>query len=199
MRTPSLTVLRKAATAALLAAAMLLPAAAAAQAHDVIESTNPADGSTVQMVPDSVVLTFDHTPIAIGTEIQVKDPSGTNVSNGPANIVDTNVTQPIKPGAPAGVYTVVWRVVSADSHPIEGTFTFTAKAAASGSAAASTGAQSAAASGPATAAPASSGSNDGGLVLWLVIAVVAVAAVVGLAFFVRRAVARGGQDTAARD
>ncbi|WP_369045939.1 copper resistance CopC family protein [Sinomonas sp. P10A9] len=198
MRIPSLTVLRKAATAALLVAAMLLPAAAAAQAHDVIESTNPADGSTVQTVPDSVVLTFDHTPIAIGTEIQVKDPSGTNVSNGPANIVDTNVTQPIKPGAPAGVYTVVWRVVSADSHPIEGTFTFTAKAAASGSAAASAGAQSAAASGPASAAPASSGSNDG-LVLWLVIAVVAVAAVVGLAFFVRRAVARGGQDTAARD
>ena len=42
------------------------------------------------------------------------------------SIVDNHVTQDVKPDAPSGKYTVVWRVVSSDGHPIEGTFTFTA-------------------------------------------------------------------------
>jgi len=45
-------------------------------------------------------------------------------------------SQKLRNGAPAGKYTVVWRVVSSDSHPIEGTFTFTATAGTEGSTAA---------------------------------------------------------------
>ncbi|UUL77333.1 copper resistance protein CopC [Pseudarthrobacter sp. Fe7] len=33
-----------------------------AQAHDVLESSDPADGSTVPAVPAQIGLTFDHTP-----------------------------------------------------------------------------------------------------------------------------------------
>jgi copper resistance protein C len=40
------------------------------------------------------------------------------------------VTQDLQPGSPAGAYTVDWRVTSADGHPISGSFTFTAEAAA---------------------------------------------------------------------
>ena len=69
-----------------------------------------------------------HTPIALGSRILIRDEAGTNQSDGPVDVIDNHVTQALKPGAPAGRYTVVWRVVSPDSHPIEGTFSFTAGA-----------------------------------------------------------------------
>ncbi|RAN71975.1 hypothetical protein B5P43_32895 [Bacillus sp. SRB_336] len=106
--------------------AMLMLPAAAAQAHDVMEGTSPANGSTVASVPASIGMTFDHTPIAIGSEILVNDAHGSNWASGAVNIVDNHVIQALKPSAPAGKYTVEWRIVSSDSHPIEGTFTFTA-------------------------------------------------------------------------
>ncbi|PYI64903.1 copper resistance protein CopC, partial [Arthrobacter livingstonensis] len=106
-------------------AAIMIPAAAA-QAHDVLEATTPSDGSTVGTVPEQITMTFNNTPTAIGSEILIKDSAGTNWANGPVDIVDHVVTQGIKPGAAAGKYTVQWRIVSSDSHPIEGTFSFTA-------------------------------------------------------------------------
>jgi hypothetical protein len=51
-------------------------------------------------------------------------------------IVDNVASQSLREGAPAGKYTVAWRVVSSDSHPIEGTFAFTATSGAAGSTAA---------------------------------------------------------------
>jgi methionine-rich copper-binding protein CopC len=110
-------------------AAFLMVPAAAAQAHDVLEATDPANGSAVRTVPATVGLTFDHTPIAIGSVVRVEDATGTDQADGPVAIVDNHVTQAVKSGAPEGTYTVVWRVVSSDGHPIEGTFTFTAGAA----------------------------------------------------------------------
>jgi methionine-rich copper-binding protein CopC len=99
---------------------------APANAHDVLEDVQPKDGSTVAAVPAAVKLTFNNTPIALGAELVVRDQNGTNQANGPVVIVDNHVTQAVKAGAPAGRYTVVWRVVSSDSHPIEGSFAFTA-------------------------------------------------------------------------
>ncbi|MDQ0118051.1 methionine-rich copper-binding protein CopC [Pseudarthrobacter defluvii] len=107
-------------------AAILLVFSAPAQAHDALESSNPANGSTVSAMPAKVELTFDHTPIAINSIVRVEDAAGTDQADGPVQIVDNQVSQPVKPGAPQGKYTVVWRVVSSDGHPIEGTFTFTA-------------------------------------------------------------------------
>lgn len=183
--------LRRAAAVLALAAAVLLPGPAA-QAHDVLESSSPANGSTVQAVPASVVLTFDHTPIGVGTEIVIKDPTGTDQADGHAKIVDTDVTQPLKPGAPAGTYKVAWRVVSADSHPIEGTFTFTAGAPGNTASGSTPAGQS---TGAAAAAPAhTSAGTGGGPVIWLVIAAATVLAVVVGAFFVRRALARNPEE-----
>ena len=67
-----------------------------------------------------------HTPIAFGSQVVVKDETGSNQSDGPVVVVDNHVSQAVKADAPAGRYTVVWRVMSRDSHPMEGTFTFTA-------------------------------------------------------------------------
>lgn len=107
-------------------ATFLLVSSAPAQAHDYLESSDPANGSTVSAIPGKIELTFDHTPIAINSIVRVEDSTGIDQADGPVSIVDNQVSQAVKPGAPQGKYTVVWRVVSSDGHPIDGTFTFTA-------------------------------------------------------------------------
>lgn len=121
---------------AVLAAAVLLSAvllgAAPASAHDAVASTSPADGASVPVPPQQVQVTMSEQPLALGTQVKVNDGAGTNWADGAVEIVDNVVSQKLKEGAPAGAFTVQWRVSSSDGHPVEGTFTFTAAAPASG-------------------------------------------------------------------
>jgi methionine-rich copper-binding protein CopC len=116
---------------AVLAAAGLVIGASPAWAHNVLKSSDPEDGERVARTPSSVVLTFDEPAIALGTKVVVTGPEGP-AQLGTPRLVDKTVTQDLQPGAPAGAYTVDWRVTSADGHPISGSFTFTAEAAAAG-------------------------------------------------------------------
>lgn len=118
---------------AVILAAALLGAVAPASAHDAAESTSPASGATVPAPPEQVSITFNKNPLALGSQIQVTDAAGNSWADGGVEIVDNVAAQKLRPGAPAGLYTVAWRVVSSDSHPIEGTFTFTAATGAQGS------------------------------------------------------------------
>jgi copper resistance protein C len=128
--------LQSALLGAAILAATLLGAVAPASAHDAAESTSPATGATVAAPPEKVSVTFNKNPLALGSQMLVNDSAGANWADGAVEIVDNVASQKLKPGAPAGAYTVVWRVVSSDSHPIEGNFTFTATAGAAGSTAA---------------------------------------------------------------
>mgnify|MGYP000229650095 CR=1 FL=1 len=122
--------LRSAVLGAVVLVAVLLGAMSPASAHDTAESTSPAAGATVAAPPEQVSVTFNHNPLALGSQILVNDATGANWSDGPVQIVDNVAAQKLKSGAPAGQYTVHWRVASSDGHPIEGSFTFTATAAA---------------------------------------------------------------------
>ncbi|WP_426593710.1 copper resistance CopC family protein [Cellulomonas sp. McL0617] len=102
-----------------------LTGAGAAEAHNVLRSTDPADGSTIAVAPAQVTLTFDEPALALGTEIEVRDPAGTLVSAGDAVLVDATVSEELAGDLPAGRYTVAWRVTSADGHPITGQLSFT--------------------------------------------------------------------------
>ncbi|WP_160668258.1 copper resistance CopC family protein [Pseudarthrobacter sp. ATCC 49987] len=113
-------------------AAALLGAVSPASAHDVAESTSPAAGATVATPPEKVSITFNKNPLALGSQVAVNH-DGANWADGAVEIVDNVASQKLKPGAPAGLYAVAWRVASSDGHPIEGTFTFTATAGATGS------------------------------------------------------------------
>jgi methionine-rich copper-binding protein CopC len=137
-----------------LVAASVLLAAPTASAHDVLESTSPADNSTVAVVPAQVVLTFDLPAFATGTQILVKGPSG-NVASGAPRLVNHLVMQTVAGGSPAGHYTVLWRVTSADGHPVSGQFAFTARAAS-----AKTAANTSAATRPAASAKTSAGGRS---------------------------------------
>jgi copper resistance protein C len=159
---------------AVLAIAGLVIGASPASAHNVLKSSSPADGKKVARTPTSVMLTFDEPAIAIGTKLVITGPEGP-VQIGKPSLVDNTVTQDLQPGSPAGAYTVDWRVTSADGHPISGSFTFTAEAAASGPSAASSLApqpSTAATSATTPTAPTARGSSG----LWLVAAAILVVA-----------------------
>jgi methionine-rich copper-binding protein CopC len=119
------------AASALAAAAIALVAlstAAPASAHDSVVSTSPAEGATVSENPGTVSVTLSAEPLAsesmTTSQIEVTAPDGHVVSSGKAEIsgatvsIDADIDH-------EGEHTVAWRSVSADGHPIEGTFAFT--------------------------------------------------------------------------
>lgn len=118
--------------ASLAAVVIVAVSAAPASAHNVLRSTTPAQGETLSRTPRTVVLTFNGPAIAMGTQLLVTGPDG-NVAVGAPQLVNDTVVQDVAPGAPAGRYTVTWRVTSIDGHPISGTFDFTSTAPATGS------------------------------------------------------------------
>jgi methionine-rich copper-binding protein CopC len=164
----------------LLAAVAGLLSTGTASAHDVLVSTNPADKTTVGSTPAQVILTFDKPALKFGTLCKVTGPSG-DVTDGSPELVDNQVRQAITPGAPAGAYTVAWRVTSADGHPVSGTFTFTSTKAGPGHPASPGSSPTPA---PAAANP-TRGSADSGMPwLWGLLAVVGLSAV-GVFFALR--------------
>ena len=151
-------------------------AAPTAYAHDVLIASAPANRSTVARTPEAVLLTFDQPAIAMGTQVVVNGPAGP-VSDGAPQLVDNTVTQQLVGGAPAGAYTVEWRVTSADGHPVSGTFSFTATAAGA--------ARPEASSAPAPAAPVTSAPGAPSWV-WLVLVIAVVATAAGAVWSRRR-------------
>lgn len=97
-----------------------------ADAHALLEKTVPADGSTVTTSPTEVVLTFtEPVELAFGA-IRVHDRHLDRVDTGDAHHVGgaESVAVGLEPDLPRGTYTVTWRVISADGHPIHEAFLF---------------------------------------------------------------------------
>lgn len=94
-----------------------------ALAHDSIIGSDPADGAELTAGPAQVALTFTDEIQAVGSQVVVADAAGTQVAAGAPVVVGTGATLPL-PALGDGAYTVTWRVVSSDGHPIDGTFTF---------------------------------------------------------------------------
>jgi methionine-rich copper-binding protein CopC len=115
--------------ALVVAAALVLLVAPPASAHDSLVSSTPADGQTVEQVPDTIVLEMNEAVVAVGTRVVVTGPDG-QVQQGRPQLSKNLVEQAVRADAPAGRYTVTWRVTSADGHPVSGTFSFTATSAA---------------------------------------------------------------------
>jgi copper transport protein len=109
-----------------LAGGILLATAAPAWAHATLLDTNPVDRSTVAQSPSQVTLTYnENVAISLGS-VTVYDSTGGRVDAGPphhASSTDHTVIVSV-PQLKPGTYIVVWRVISADSHPVSGAFTF---------------------------------------------------------------------------
>ncbi len=109
-----------------------------AAAHAELQSTTPAAGDVVGRSPGQVVLHFgEAVEISFGS-VRVFDASSHRVDSGNASHPGADshaVAVDLSASLPAGGYVVTWRVVSADSHPVHGAFTFTVGTGAGGSAA----------------------------------------------------------------
>ncbi|NJP99178.1 hypothetical protein HCK00_01030 [Streptomyces sp. PLAI1-29] len=118
------------------ALAGLLATASPAAAHAALTGSSPGQGAVVDSAPERVTLTFSESvtlsggsgsPGSPGSSVQVFDPRGGRADTGRAPLPSDGGTRydvPLRPGPAEGTYTVSWRAVSADGHPISGAFTY---------------------------------------------------------------------------
>ncbi|MDX2595358.1 copper resistance protein CopC [Streptomyces sp. WI03-4A] len=103
----------------------LLAGAAPASAHAALTGSDPAQGVVVDKAPTQVSLTFSEKVAMNDDSLQVLDPKGKNVETGaPVNPGGTTYAVKLKGNLPKGTYTVAYQVVSEDSHPVSGAYTF---------------------------------------------------------------------------
>lgn len=194
--------------AALLTAFLVLFAPLSASAHDSLLASSPEADSTVETLPAELTLTFSAKLIdeTGATEVVVTDPSGNSVVEGAATVEGAIVTQPLAAEAPAGVYHVIWKVVSSDGHPTSDEFDFTvanstevtptAEPSAAPTATATTAPVATAGPGTdATPAPESDDSSASSTLIW-VLAIVGVLVILGIVVWL---VVRGRRDPASTD
>ncbi|MFF3878425.1 copper resistance CopC/CopD family protein [Streptomyces sp. NPDC001978] len=108
-------------------ALLLIGSAAPASAHAALRATDPADGAVLESAPAHLTLTFTESVGLLDDSFRVYDPDNHRISTGepehaPGRSDSARVSLPGK--LRTGTFTVAWRVVSADSHPVSGAFTF---------------------------------------------------------------------------
>ncbi|GAA5209611.1 copper resistance protein CopC [Streptomyces thinghirensis] len=106
---------------------LVLGGAGPASAHAALRATDPEDGSVLQRAPRHVTLTFTESVGLRDDSFRVLDPGGHRVRTGEAGRADGRADTArvaLTGRLGEGTYTVAWRVVSADSHPVSGAFTF---------------------------------------------------------------------------
>ncbi|MFJ6389122.1 copper resistance CopC/CopD family protein [Streptomyces sp. NPDC091972] len=109
----------------LAACGLLLTTAGPASAHAALTGSDPQQGVVVDKAPDQVALTFSEKVALSSDSLRVLDPKGKAVQQGkPFEVSGTTYAVRLHSGLPDGTYTVTYQVVSADSHPVAGAFTF---------------------------------------------------------------------------
>jgi methionine-rich copper-binding protein CopC len=101
-------------------------ATAPALAHAQLLVSNPRIGSTLTKAPTLIVLTFDDDLLALesGSQIVVLDPKKKPVSLGSTNVSGSVASVGLRRLTTFGKYTVSYRVISADGHPVSQSFPF---------------------------------------------------------------------------
>ncbi|MGE5829557.1 MAG: copper resistance protein CopC, partial [Micromonosporaceae bacterium] len=95
-----------------------------ASAHAVLVWTSPARNTTVSNVPVDVVLTFSETVHPVAGKVHIIAPDGSRAERDDPRMYGAEMRIPMRIDAPKGTYLVTYRVISADSHPIGGAYTF---------------------------------------------------------------------------
>jgi methionine-rich copper-binding protein CopC len=164
----------------------VLAAGAPAWAHNELRGVVPAKGAALTAAPAEVVLEFAERLNPRYTTVAVTGPDGGSVADGRPRVDGKRAAQPLR-AARDGTYTVVFRVVSLDGHPVQGRTTFTVRAPAPPGPSASVAPSPAYASTPPSPAAQSPAAAEGGWPVagWL-IPVVALLAVAGAGLLLRR-------------
>jgi len=107
----------------------VLLAATPASAHAALVATDPGNGTIVPDAPNKVTLTFSESVQLISGKIQVLAPDNSRADQGEPTVNGNTVTIPLRSGGGRGTYLVSFRVISADSHPVGGSITYSVGAA----------------------------------------------------------------------
>ncbi|WP_433330394.1 copper resistance CopC family protein [Spirillospora sp. CA-294931] len=168
---------------AVTSAALLALTAPPAAAHTALEKSDPAAKSSVKS-PSAITLTFNQ-PVRL-PKLALSDPAKAKAPTGTPEVDGREVTVPVSGTLANGVHTVAWRVVSADGHPVSGTFKFTVEGSPEATPTGSATAQAAPA--PATTEASAEEKDSGGSSgwLWIGLAVLVVVLIGGGVFWARR-------------
>jgi len=114
----------------LLAFLCLILSAPTSFAHGQIVTSYPLEGSTSSPTPTQVWIEFDGELQTIDGEVvntlKVTDSTGLVVSSEEAIIEGAKISTQVSDQSVGGVFTVEYRIVSEDGHPVEGSYTFQA-------------------------------------------------------------------------
>lgn len=109
----------------LVATLALLAVPTSAHAHASVESSDPADGATLSSLPQTVSVTLNE-DVGSGAVLRVLDSSGTRLDDGDVTVAGRRVLVGVRSAeSQPGAYRLVYRVVSADGHPVDGEIGFT--------------------------------------------------------------------------
>lgn len=117
--------LRSAALGLLITVLMLVPVIPASAHATLLEST-PSDGTIVRVGPPTVTLRYDQ-PVGVSAgSVKVLAPNGTRIDSGMISQRDGGriVVDQLAGELTPGTYTILWRVLSADTHTVFGATTF---------------------------------------------------------------------------
>ncbi|ORB16434.1 copper resistance protein CopC [Mycolicibacterium monacense DSM 44395] len=110
----------------LVALAFLLSGVGVAAAHTSLVGSDPAKDASVASPLTAVVLNFSEEVNPSFADVAVTSADGRNWVSGSANVEGPRLTVAVGPDRlKNGLYTVSYRVVSADGHPVSGSYTFT--------------------------------------------------------------------------
>src|SRR6478752_8542162 len=94
-------------------------------AHAVLVDASPKEGSPPKQMPDKVSLTFNERLGEGVFNLQVRNDKGKLITTKKATMNPTHQTISLDvPPSKKGIYTVSYSVISADSHPVQGTYVF---------------------------------------------------------------------------
>ncbi|MFC5945948.1 copper resistance CopC family protein [Micromonospora harpali] len=113
------------AAAALAALAVLVAPAAPAAAHNSLASATPAADARLATPPSEITVRFLQKLNPELTTVVLSDAARRVVPTGLPVVAGTRATVTVAEPLPAGTYTVAYRVVSTDGHPVQGSYRFT--------------------------------------------------------------------------
>lgn len=110
-----------------LASAAFLATTGSASAHADLTSSDPSDGAVLTAPPSSVTLTFNEPLLEETVDVAIEGSEGL-IATDAAQADGPTVLIPWPAAATQGEFSVNYRVVSADGHPVEGSVRFSIEA-----------------------------------------------------------------------
>lgn len=106
-----------------LVVALVVGSAAPAAAHADLIASDPAEGAVLSTAPDQIRFEFTEAVTGVSEGVQVFDASGRPIaasSSSSGSVLTVRLDEKVD----AGTLVVVWRVISADGHPVSGSLSF---------------------------------------------------------------------------